>query len=313
MAKFELFYINLDSAPERRETLEASYAKAGFSDNWTLNRFAAFGKDSPEVLSNAGKQSGPYKGNYISHYECVMRQSNNDAHIMVCEDDCDFAPGCGDYIEQLVDKLPPDKWDILLTEVTLLSGYELPVFLKLKELQCQNQLRLINLQNFDYAFTGSTSYIVNKASRHKFAEVFADQRAVIDFPFDICLRACLYHKQLLGLLIFPFITAPSRHADLSQAPYLTLSGDAQTVHQFHMEALNCTRRMLSIHYDPENAINQWFLDATDNHVYEAKERVGRNVVYWLQLLQHKAYYKEFMHIPVMDVGLELPAPAEKPD
>ncbi|MFV3131055.1 glycosyltransferase family 25 protein [Niveispirillum sp. KHB5.9] len=313
MAKFELFYINLDSAPERRETLEASYAKAGFSDNWTLNRFAAYSKDSPEVLSNAGKQNGPYKGNFASHYDCLKSQLNSDAHTMICEDDCDFAPGCGDYIEQMIDNLPPDKWDILLTEVTFLSAFELPVFLKMKEQECKKRLHLIKLGQLEYAFTGSTSYIVNKASRHKVMEVFADQRAVIDFPFDICLRAAVYHEQLQGLLVFPFITAPSRHADFTQAPFLSLTGSAQAVHQFHMEAMNCSRRMLSIHYDPANAISPQILAACEQYEYDQEEKVARNVIYWMQLMQQKSYYKEFLHVPVVDFGLDLPPSATDRD
>ncbi|MDG5496775.1 hypothetical protein [Niveispirillum sp. BGYR6] len=305
MTSFDLFYINLDSATDRRAAVEASHAKAGFSSNWTFNRFPAYGKTSIEVLSTPGQQTPAYKGNFLSHINCIERMGNPDSHLMICEDDCDFAPGCGDYIEKLVAQLPDDKWDVLFTEISFMSWYQLPIMMKLKQKLSGEALKLIPLEGFKFPFTGSSSYVVNKKSRGKILELLSNLRSSIDHPYDVCLRACIDKGNLQGFLIFPFIVAPSIHANETQAPCFELDGIQAFAQKLQMETLNSARRMLAIHYNGTVPLSPVYQNFFNTYEYNQEEKNMRDIMYWGQAVQALADYNELSGIKVLSVDLPL--------
>lgn len=219
MPNFDLVYINLDSATDRKIAFEKSFGSAGFSSRWTLHRLAAVNSQSDLVKNQIGQLSGAYKGNYFSHISCVGHFAATANHLYVSEDDQRFSPETGRILEQIIDQLPPDSWDLLFPEITLLSAASYPAFYKMATSEKgKDKVRLLSLNEFPYAYVGSSGYVVNARSKRKYLQELAPPQQM-DNPFDICLRATLKLGRLRGLLTFPFLTCPSPHAHESTAPY----------------------------------------------------------------------------------------------
>lgn len=312
MTRIQGRYINLDTAVDRRTALERSYAASGFSDRWTMTRFAAVSAASERVKNQKGSQSAPYKGNFLSHLDCVTQSLENDDHLFVCEDDCSFTPETGELIEKIIDRLDEDSWDVLHTEITVLSAVYYPLMFKLDQSICGGNIRLIKLNDFPVAYTGSTAYLVNRKSKYKFLSTFQYVRDEISHPFDICLRGMIIHNFLRAYVTFPFLTCPSPHADQTQAPADAISVDdpaLQLVRNIHLELSNASRRILSIGFDPATAIPPHLPVWKEKYLFEEREKAFALVMPWMLAIQRKVELNDFTRMSFAD--FEIPRNASK--
>jgi GR25 family glycosyltransferase involved in LPS biosynthesis len=76
------FYINLDNAVARRNSIEDSFARHN-NCGWTLERFQAV--DAPGILRDEEKAC------FLSHRKLIGENANADEPIFVLEDDTCFA------------------------------------------------------------------------------------------------------------------------------------------------------------------------------------------------------------------------------
>lgn len=302
MTDFDLFYINLDQAVQRRELIEKSFADSKFSSRWTFNRYPAVSATSEMVQRAEGKLSGAYKGNYFSHVECVRQSVGRDRHLFMAEDDLEFCAETGPILEQIVDSVPEDSWDIIHAEITLMSARDFPMLFKLdRQSEGRKKVKLINLVGFPYAYSGSGAYIVNRRAKEKFLS-FMDTTVKnyggrIDHPFDICLRGALKFGGLNGFLTFPFLTAPSIHADQTQAPWGAYDASVEQVKQIHLELINAFRRLVWVGYSPEKVMP----DVLNRHGHEMllmseRDKLFQKIMPWLLYLQYNAPYTDYSNI-----------------
>jgi GR25 family glycosyltransferase involved in LPS biosynthesis len=296
-------YINLDTATDRRETLERSYAAANFSDRWTMTRFSAISAESERVRNLPGRQSDPYKGNFLSHLDCIAQSLDNDDHLFICEDDCSFSPETGPLIEKIIDQLDEASWDVLHTEITLISAVHYSLMFKLGRMNSEEKIRLINLNSFPHDYTGSSAYLVNRKSKDKFLGAFKYVRDVIDNPFDICLRGSILYNILNAYVAFPFLTFPSLHADQTQAPADTISTEnpaLQLMRTIHLELSNASRRLFSIGFDPAAVMPPHLPVWKEEYLFDEKEKAFATIMPWMLAVQDKIHHQDFTQLSFAD-------------
>jgi GR25 family glycosyltransferase involved in LPS biosynthesis len=306
MIRIQGRYINLDTAVERREALERSYAASNFSDRWTMNRFAAISAESERVQNQRGGQSAPYKGNFLSHLDCIAQALENDDHLFVCEDDCGFTPETGELIERIVDQLGEDSWDVLHTEITVISAVYYPFMHKLERMTCDGRIRLIKLNDFPVDYTGSTAYLINRKSKRKVLSAFQYLSDEINHPFDICLRATIIHNVLKAYVAFPFLTCPSPHADQTQAPADAISAEdpaLQLMRTIHLHLSNASRRIFSIGFDPATAIPPHLPVWKEKYRFEEKEKAFALIMPWMLSVQHNVELRDFSQVSFADFDI----------
>lgn len=216
----DAFYINLDTATERRRSIEASWAACNFKKGWTLNRFEAVKANSPEVQAIPGNCPAPFKGNWQSHVG-VIRQALErglTSDILVVEDDTIFCDSTQAWVDGITAYLPREDWDILYLDVFISNAIDMPWFLKLRH-QCfrESRVEVIDLKGYPRAFAGAGAYVVNNRALRKFLQL-ADLDS-IHTCFDLYLKHLVRLGVLNGFLTFPFLTTVAELADDTQVPH----------------------------------------------------------------------------------------------
>lgn len=301
MTRFDLLYINLDRATGRREAIERSIASSHFSDRWSFFRYAAVAADSDRVRNAPGRISDSYKGNFLSHRHCLQLSLKSDAHLFVAEDDAMFCPQTGPLLENIVDTLPEDSWDILRTEITLLSATDIPKFYKMCMSEEGGQkIRLLDLSGFMSPYSGASTYVVNRKSKLKFVhaidQALERRNGHYDFPFDSYLADMVRHSVLRGFVTVPFLTAPSFDEDESQAPQMfagkPLSED-ETVRRFnkvHRELQTAFRRLVWVGFRPDTVLPPGYEGGDQLFRMTDQDRLFQKLASWFLILQGNIPY-----------------------
>ncbi|WP_341915200.1 glycosyltransferase family 25 protein [Ferrovibrio terrae] len=300
MANFDLRYINLDQATQRRTMVEQSYGQSRFSQRWSFERFSAVSAESDLVRDAPGRLSGPYKGNFLSHMTCVRQSLDSDAHLFVVEDDVQFCDQTGPILEGMVDTMAEDAWDVIRTEISLLSAVDFPKIYKLSVSAAgREKVRLLNLGGIDCPGTGASAYIVNRQSKRKFIQMM-DAMVVrnggLNAPFDVCLHEMIRHKFLLGYVTVPFLTAPSFHADETQAPVMTAdqaTPQDEMLRRFNqklLELMSAFRRLVWIGYTPDKVLPGSYGAGNDLFRMTEQDVLYQKISSWMLILQQNIPY-----------------------
>lgn len=222
MAEVDIFYINLEKAVERRQSIEESFKKSQFSPAWALNRFDAIDASSDQIRTRTGPDGPTLKAAWLSHLGCVKTaiEQGLTSHLLVAEDDTEFCQATEPYASSVIRHLNPADWDIIYLDAFIPNAVDMPWFFKLRHKWLRDGgLQLINLKGFNRAFAGAGSYIVNNASLKKLVELIDIDH--FPGPIDLVLRHHVLHGQLKGILIFPFLTTVAAVAETSQVQYET--------------------------------------------------------------------------------------------
>ena len=105
-----LFLINLPQRHDRRRAFAAQLDRIGLGlGDPRVRVFAAIRPDEAGGFPGIGA-----RGCFLSHLE-ILRQARTERleHLVVCEDDLDFAPDFAARAPQLLDGLAATEWDIL--------------------------------------------------------------------------------------------------------------------------------------------------------------------------------------------------------
>lgn len=209
----ECFYINLDSAMQRRKNLESNF-NAVRQPHWNLTRHPA--KDVAFVGAQKipGRLRPSEKACFASHRDLILQSMRVEGHVMILEDDACFGRlTCEAVDRHIVANGQLTGWDIIYTDVGIPNIGDMVEMVRMRQ-----QLDPATLNFFDLravAYAAATAYIVHKDSKRKLYDLLS-QAATLDVPYDLYLRKLVVESRITALAAFPFVTTLSDDADISQ-------------------------------------------------------------------------------------------------
>jgi GR25 family glycosyltransferase involved in LPS biosynthesis len=214
------YYINLDSATERREALEKHMAEMKFSDRISIRRFPAI-RPSPQEIEDFKVHLPGFSPGFVgalrSHTAVVQQKivnNDGDSDLLVIEDDTQFSPRTEFFLDQAFEWLKGREWDLFYTDFIVdtqsdkVALYSIRRRFRAKE----QQMIMLDLKNF--SFTGQSCYVVNRNSLHKYKAILEELNPVNKLP-DWHILEMVHAGRLSAVSIFPFITTVNAEADFS--------------------------------------------------------------------------------------------------
>jgi GR25 family glycosyltransferase involved in LPS biosynthesis len=227
-------FINLTAAAERRESLAASFAATDHA-GWRLVRFEALG---PEAVTDLpGKLTGPEKGCFASHRAAIGAHLEDEAPLVVLEDDALLSPGALQAVDRLL--AASQEWDLLFTDVAL-CDLSLMVHLarRREALMAAGEHLAVNLAG--RSFFGANAYVVRGDAKRRL-HAMLDEPQALDRAYDLYLRDLGAAGRLKLGACFPFVTQLSPAAEASQIQ----SADGAVFDR----TLNAYRRLMAVDGD----------------------------------------------------------------
>lgn len=206
------YYINLDGATERRIAITNSFAECERT-SCDLVRLDACNVDY--IIENAipGKTQPSEKACFISHKMALREAIKALGHAFIVEDDTAFGRATFPRLQGLLQKLDPQSWDLLFTDIGLGNIPDMLSLISLKSALAQHgALRVLPLKGMNYF--GSSAYVVNAASKEKLLSLL-DEIKTLDHPYDLTLRDLVNQPRIAAYFAFPFLTTISELADIS--------------------------------------------------------------------------------------------------
>jgi GR25 family glycosyltransferase involved in LPS biosynthesis len=204
-------YINLDRAVERREALEASFAKHA-TPGFELVRFPAIDTKHPQLIP--GKVRAADRACFMSHRQVVLDHPDDGPPLMVMEDDVQFGPT---FFRTIGDILASPKlnWDIIFTDVCVPNTAMMAELARARPKLVQGgtmRVTMVDLVKAPYA--ALAGYGVNPKSLRKMKAMLRSIRQM-DCAYDMFVRALVHQKHLKAAVTFPFLTTLSEHSEVS--------------------------------------------------------------------------------------------------
>lgn len=229
----ECFYINLDSAAQRREYLENNF-NAVKSPHWRLSRYPA--RDAAFVAAHnlPGRLRPAEKACFASHRDLIHQSMQFEGHVMILEDDAQFGQKtCAAIDQQIIANPMLTGWDIIYTDVCIPNIEDMVQLIRGRQQLEPERLNFFDLRAVPYA--GATAYIVNQHSKRKVHDLLS-QMPSLDVPYDLYLKKLVMEGKITALAAFPFVTTLSDYSESSQIQ--------QGGHQATETVLNLFRKMI---------------------------------------------------------------------
>jgi len=203
------FYINLEAAASRRQSIENSFANFK-TQEFSLERFPAVDIAFVTEHKIEGGLSGVEKACFLSHRSVLRKNLEQGDHVWILEDDQIFSPHTFDLVGNFLNiKAATLEWDIMYTDVGISTvGTMCDLFKLRRDLMARKALECLNLARLP--FFGATSYIINGKSVRKISDLIGE--APLNIPYDLLLRKFIYEGKLNGHVTFPFLTTDSDEA-----------------------------------------------------------------------------------------------------
>ena len=203
------FFINLDRATSRRETIQRTFSSLKPRD-LRLERFAAIDVAHVREKNVQGKLTEVEKACFLSHSTIVKANTKQNENVWILEDDQTFSAKTFGLVSNFFETKSQDlEWDLMYTDVGISSiGVMADLFRYRRDLMRKNSIECLNLQKMP--FFGATSYIINRKSIAKIASFM--EETTLDIPYDLLLRKLIYEGKLNGFVTFPFLTTDSDEA-----------------------------------------------------------------------------------------------------
>jgi GR25 family glycosyltransferase involved in LPS biosynthesis len=227
-------FINLPAATARRESVEASFAASRHA-GWALERLEALGPHQVADLSGAIRPAE--KACFASHRAAIGRGLDDDAPLLVVEDDTLFSPQAFEAVDRLL-ALPHD-WELLFTDVAICDLSLIAHLSRQRErLVAANEAVAVNLSGRNWF--GANAYVVRGPAKRRLHALISEP-AALDRPYDLFLRDLAAAGRLKLGCAFPFVTRLSAHAEESQ-----LQEEAAPLFD---RTLNAWRRLMAVDRD----------------------------------------------------------------
>jgi GR25 family glycosyltransferase involved in LPS biosynthesis len=269
---YQGFYVNMDKDVARRKMMEECLEKAGFAGKYT--RFPAIDGNTITYGPDAVPGSS-ILGCTLSHLTILKDNPDPELHLHIVEDDVNLHPGVGRAFEAFVTQEHIQEWDVLMTDIFLPPDIYLFKYLhqKYQELAITGSITFLDIA--DFKFAGSTSYFVNKSSKHKILNL-VEHGFSVETPYDIRIRSLAEGRKLKVYVCFPFLSTLSALNDTS-----TMAGSVE-----HVLPLLEYRRSFYIEPDLE-AINK-NLSNLDSPAPDLQMQIYLNMVKFLLSPEHKS-------------------------
>jgi GR25 family glycosyltransferase involved in LPS biosynthesis len=209
----DCFYINLDSAAERKANFEKNF-NALKKPNWNLSRFPAVDTEFVKNNNVPGESRPGEKGCFLSHKMIIGSNLGHERPIFILEDDAVLgARTCG-----LIDGMLQNKtqdWDILFTDVCIPHVLAMVDCLRFRRELAAKKIEVAFMNLTKINFNGSTAYVVNAKSKQKVFDLL-NAANELNIPYDLYLRGLAHISALKVFALFPFVTSLSEFSDMSQ-------------------------------------------------------------------------------------------------
>lgn len=210
----DCFYINLDSAVQRKIQLENNFAAVRKPD-WNLVRFPAIDTVYVQNQNIGGKAKPAEKGCFLSHRILIGQNLADDKTFFILEDDAVLGARSCALIDKVLGRNKTLDWDILFTDVCITELVTMQELLKYRRDLAAKKVEVAFLDLSKIIFGGSTAYLVNGKSKRKVFDALEAAKE-IDLPYDLYLRQLAYRSNLKVFSLFPFVTSLSEFSDASQ-------------------------------------------------------------------------------------------------
>jgi GR25 family glycosyltransferase involved in LPS biosynthesis len=210
----DCFYINLDSATQRKSTIENNFAAVKKPD-WQLTRFPAIDTEYVKANNIAGKASPAEKGCFLSHQILIGQNLADDKPLFIIEDDAALGLRTCALIDSILGRNKKMDWDLLFTDVCITELVTMLELLKYRRELAGKKVEVAFLDLSKIIFGGSTAYLVNGRSKQKVHGLLESTKE-IDLPYDLHLRQLVHKGAIKAFSLFPFVTSLSGFSDASQ-------------------------------------------------------------------------------------------------
>lgn len=210
----DILVINLETAAQRRGSVQKNFVDSGFPAHWTLKFMRAISAAQVGQNGVATSLGSGETGCFLSHLQSLQAASAHDEHVLIAEDDVLFCSRTAAVVEAAIARLAPDTWDLLFTDLAVPRAEDmLQLFRLRRQLKPTGGFELLDLKGA--IFCGSTAYVVNRRSKKKVLDALRPTQP-FTIQFDLVLRAQIHAGTLKGSAIFPFATSLSPAAARSQ-------------------------------------------------------------------------------------------------
>jgi GR25 family glycosyltransferase involved in LPS biosynthesis len=205
-------YINLDRCPDRRAEVEGELARFGLCDSYV--RFAG-------IDGNSLGFPNPHLGNgevgcFASHARALRHGASLGRHLHLIEDDVLFCSQTAQVLQSALAGGLLQPYDILYTDVgvpalnDVLAAY-LKLFRASVSMGRDGKIEKANFKILDLkeiVFSATSSYLVNKDSAAKLADLYeAELARGAQKPLDIFVRKLCHEGVLRVGCLVPFVTS----------------------------------------------------------------------------------------------------------
>lgn len=218
------YYINLDSATERREALEKNVAEVGFSERISMQRFPAIRPNLQEIedfKKHLPGYSPGFVGALRSHTAVVQQKIlNNEGNsdLLIVEDDTQFSPRTEFFFDQAFEWLKEREWDLFYTDFIVETQEQKVALYHMRRMfQVENKMMMLNLNEF--SFNGQSCYVVNQKSLWKYKALLNELNPINKLP-DWHIGDQVHAGRLIAVAAFPFITTVSKEADVTHTDHV---------------------------------------------------------------------------------------------
>jgi GR25 family glycosyltransferase involved in LPS biosynthesis len=207
----DAYYINLDSAINRKKIIEKQIKESGLI--FSLKRFPAIG--GAEVTQIPPGLTVGQWGCWRSHMEIIESSLNNNQNLLIIEDD-EYFNSMLNHAALIQDSLKNIEWDIIYLDLTVVETEDY-LFLSrnLKDiLTTKSPPKLVQLPNSFTAY-GTHGYILNSFSKRKALDILKSN-SQLGLPIDNIFGAAIQESKLKSFALLPLILMPGIETKNSQ-------------------------------------------------------------------------------------------------
>lgn len=199
------FYINLESAKNRKKDLESDFLR-NKTKNFQLTRIQAI--HAKEIGENKGQITKTDRAVNRSHLKALKEAQKATEISAIMEDDTFFFKETFPILERLIRKIPDSPPIVIYTDIMVTTPNWIAEFQRNYE---RRKLRLKDLKYVQYA--GASFYIANRSAIEvmiPYALANLDSQ-----PWDMTMRSLVHKGLLTGKVTTPFLTSVNANADNS--------------------------------------------------------------------------------------------------